>query len=68
MSIPSDAHCALLRCTFLFALRHEEIDLLVIKRLFEAVPQEIIREFVTGAPTGAPIPNHPGTTPLQDIC
>lgn len=37
-----------------FALRHEAIDLLVIKRLFEAVPQEVISEFVVSAPTGVP--------------
>ena len=37
-----------------FALRHEDIDLLVLKRLFEAVPQDTVTAFVRSAPTGAP--------------
>jgi hypothetical protein len=37
-----------------FALRHENIDLLVLKRLFEAVPQDTVIAFVRSAPTGAP--------------
>jgi Fic/DOC family len=36
-----------------FALRHEDIDLLVLKRLFEAVPQDSVTAFVRSAPTGA---------------
>jgi hypothetical protein len=37
-----------------FALRHEEIDLLVLKRSFEAVPQAEIEAIVQAAPTGKP--------------
>lgn len=37
-----------------FALRHEPIDLLILKRLFEAVPTDVIQNFVRAAPTGAP--------------
>src|SRR5450432_2212758 len=37
-----------------FALRHEDLDLLVLKRVFEAVPQDTITAFVRSAPTGAP--------------
>jgi hypothetical protein len=37
-----------------FALRHEDLDLLVLKRLFAAVPQDTVTEFVRSAPTGAP--------------
>ena len=37
-----------------FALRHEDLDLLVLKRLFKAVPQETVTAFVRYAPTGAP--------------
>jgi hypothetical protein len=33
-----------------FALRHEDIDLLVLKRLFEAVPQDTVTAFVRSAP------------------
>lgn len=35
-----------------FALRHEEIDLLVLKRIFEAVPRHEMEAFVRSAPTG----------------
>ena len=35
-----------------FALRHEEIDLLVLKRIFEAVPRREIEAFVRVTPTG----------------
>ena len=35
-----------------FALRNEDLDLLVLKRLFEAIPQETITAFVTSAPNG----------------
>jgi hypothetical protein len=37
-----------------FALRHENLDLLILKRVFEAVPQAEIEAFVRAAPTGAP--------------
>ncbi|MGA2741619.1 MAG: Fic family protein [Bryobacteraceae bacterium] len=37
-----------------FALRHEDLDLLVLKRVFEAVPQAQIEAMVRAAPTGAP--------------
>jgi Fic/DOC family len=37
-----------------FALRHEDIDLLILKRLFDAVPPEDVQEFVRSAPTGVP--------------
>jgi len=36
-----------------FALRHEEIDLLILKRAFEAVPPAEVEAFVRAAPTGA---------------
>ena len=36
-----------------FALRHEDLDLLVLKRLFEAVPRDTVTAFVRSAPTGA---------------
>lgn len=37
-----------------FALRHEEFDLLVLKRIFDAVPAAAIEELVSTAPTGIP--------------
>jgi len=37
-----------------FALKHEEPDLLVLKRVFDAVPQGEMIEFVRAAPTGIP--------------
>ena len=37
-----------------FALRHENLDLLVLKRIFEAVPRDTVAVFVRSAPTGAP--------------
>jgi hypothetical protein len=37
-----------------FALRHEDIDLLILKRIFEAVPQAEIEAIVRAAPTGVP--------------
>jgi Fic family protein len=37
-----------------FALRHEHIDLLVLKRVFNAVPKAEIESFVKAAPTGVP--------------
>ncbi|MBN9890590.1 Fic family protein [Salipiger abyssi] len=36
-----------------FALRHEDIDLLVLKRVFDAVPAKAIQEIVEATPTGA---------------
>ena len=36
-----------------FAFRHEEMDLLVLKRVFNAVPDEAILEIVRATPTGA---------------
>jgi hypothetical protein len=35
-----------------FALRHEDLDMLVLKRLFEAIPQDTVTAFVTSAPNG----------------
>ncbi|RKX41920.1 MAG: cell filamentation protein Fic [Verrucomicrobia bacterium] len=35
-----------------FALRHETIDLLILKRAFEAVPQSLVENFVHTTPTG----------------
>jgi len=37
-----------------FALRHEDMDLLILKRAFEAVPQAEIEAIVRAAPTGIP--------------
>ncbi|MGO8735576.1 MAG: Fic family protein [Terriglobia bacterium] len=37
-----------------FALRHEGIDLLILKQLFEAVPQAEVEAIVRAAPTGIP--------------
>lgn len=37
-----------------FALRHEEVDLLVLRRVFQLVPKSAIEAFVRAAPTGAP--------------
>lgn len=36
-----------------FALRHENIDLLILKRVFDAVPQQEIEAIVRATPTGA---------------
>ena len=38
-----------------FALRHEDIDLLILKRVFEAVPQAEIENVVRAAPIGVPV-------------
>ena len=35
-----------------FALRHENIDLLILKRTFDAVPKAALEEFVRATPTG----------------
>lgn len=37
-----------------FALRHDAVDLLILKRVFEAIPQSEIEAFVRAAPTGIP--------------
>jgi Fic/DOC family len=37
-----------------FALRHEDLDLLILKRIFEAAPPGEIEAFVRAAPTGIP--------------
>jgi hypothetical protein len=37
-----------------FALRHENLDLLILKRIFDVVPQDTVAAFVRSAPTGAP--------------
>ena len=37
-----------------FALRHEDIDLLILKRVFEAAPRADIEALVRAAPTGGP--------------
>ncbi len=36
-----------------FALRYENADPLILKRVFEAVPQAVVEQFVRSAPTGA---------------
>ena len=38
----------------IFALRHEDLDLLILKRIFEAVPQGEVEALVRAAPTGIP--------------
>lgn len=38
----------------LFALRHEDIDLLILKRVFDAVPEAEMAALVRKAPTGVP--------------
>tara|TARA_R110002110_G_scaffold7117_17_gene36125 strand:- start:3621 stop:5168 length:1548 start_codon:yes stop_codon:yes gene_type:complete len=35
-----------------FALRHEDIDLLTLKRVFDAIPPQVMIDFITNAPTG----------------
>ncbi len=37
-----------------FALRHESIDLLILKRVFEVVSADVVQQFVRSAPTGVP--------------
>ena len=39
----------------IFALRHEPIDLLVLKRVFDAVPRQEMEAMVRAAPTGIPV-------------
>jgi len=36
-----------------FALRHETIDLLVLKRVFDAIDPAVLEEFIKNTPTGA---------------
>lgn len=36
-----------------FALRHENIDLLILTRVFDAVPQTVVEKFLLTAPTGS---------------
>lgn len=36
-----------------FALKHEVIDLLILKRVFAEIPQEKIEKYITTTPTGA---------------
>src|SRR6266704_3887468 len=38
-----------------FALRHEGIDLLILKRAFETVPQAVLESFVRATPTSVPV-------------
>ncbi|MGH7834183.1 MAG: Fic family protein, partial [Candidatus Binatia bacterium] len=37
-----------------FALRHEDVDLLILKRAFDCVPVKVLEELVAAAPTGIP--------------
>jgi len=37
-----------------FALRYEDLDLLVAKRVFQTVPAQAVQQFVRSAPTGVP--------------
>lgn len=36
-----------------FALRHEPIDLLILKRAFDAIPPKLLEEFISATPSGA---------------
>ena len=36
-----------------FALRHEDIDLLILKRAFAAVPETVLEDYIRATPTGA---------------
>src|SRR5205085_2027043 len=38
-----------------FALRHEDIDLLILKRIFEAAPKAEFEALIRAAPTGIPV-------------
>ncbi len=38
-----------------FALRHEDIDLLILRRIFETVPQAEVEDLVRSTPTGIPV-------------
>src|SRR5690242_19783090 len=37
-----------------FALRHENLDLLILKRIFDAVPKDELETMVRSVPTGIP--------------
>lgn len=37
-----------------FALRHEDLDLLILKRAFDAMPGKVLEELVAATPTGIP--------------
>jgi hypothetical protein len=37
-----------------FALRHENLDLLILKRAFDAMPEKALQEWVAATPTGIP--------------
>lgn len=37
-----------------FALRHEDLDLLILKRAFDAMPAKVLEELVSATPTGIP--------------
>ena len=37
-----------------FALRHEDIDLLILKRAFDAVSKSVMEDYARSSPTGAP--------------
>lgn len=37
-----------------FALRHEDLNLLILKRAFDAVPAKALQELIAAAPTGIP--------------
>jgi len=36
-----------------FALRHENIDLLILKRVFEVIPPKVMTDFIISTPTGS---------------
>jgi hypothetical protein len=38
----------------IFALRHEDLDLLILKRAFDAIPAKILQELAAATPTGIP--------------
>src|SRR5579863_3927240 len=38
-----------------FAIRHEDIDILILKRVFEAVPRAEVEAFVRAEPTAMPV-------------
>jgi len=37
-----------------FALRHEALDLLILKRAFDAMPPKVLQDLIAAAPTGIP--------------
>src|SRR5215475_10580783 len=38
----------------IFALRHEDLDLLILKRAFDAMPAKMLQELAAATPTGIP--------------